>query len=179
MNIQYRSLYIILFPWFLPLDWEVCMNVVRVCLACRNQYDHLASHCLLCLKSPETILLYCFFLFYPNQTSKCLMGDLPFDQSDANQTQRKKDWRSITKKRLSWRWALTLQKRVCAPRIQLACRYLYPPTSSIISARADSSILERYKLFGHKPAPQRYYVATCAVVSTAVGNAKPCHQKRS
>ena len=33
---------------------------------------------------------------------------------------------------------------------------------------------KRYKFCGHKATPQRYYVATYAV-STAVGNAKPCH----
>ena len=33
----------------------------------------------------------------------------------------------------------------------------YPSTSCTDSARADSSILERYKLCGHKPTPQRYY----------------------
>ena len=44
-------------------------------------------------------------------------------------------------------------------------RYFYPSTFSTTSARADSSILERYKLCGHKTTPQRYYVATYAVGS--------------
>ena len=40
-----------------------------------------------------------FFSFFANQMSKGLLGDLVFDQSDANQIKRKKYWRSIIKKR--------------------------------------------------------------------------------
>ena len=59
-------------------------------------------------------------------------------------------------------------------------RSFYPSTSSATSIRADLSILEEipwYKLCGHKATPQIDYVATYAV-STAVGNAMPCHRTR-
>ena len=39
-----------------------------------------------------------FFPFDSNQTSKCLLGDSLFDQSDAIEIKRKKYWRSIIKK---------------------------------------------------------------------------------
>ena len=37
-------------------------------------------------------------------------------------------------------------------------RFFYPSVSSATSLRADASILERCKLFGHKTTKQRYYV---------------------
>ena len=48
-----------------------------------------------------------FLRFNSKQTSKCLMGDSLFDQSDANEISRKRDGRSILKKN-AVRLALTI-----------------------------------------------------------------------
>ena len=52
-------------------------------------------------------------------------------------------------------------------------RYFYPSTSSTTNVRADSFILERYKLCGHKTASQRCFNSWHAV--SRVGNVMPCH----